>query len=909
MSLAGTTPPDSRFRGWWAARCVPWWQVALCVVVLGTAPLPAQESAETRAFNAAARAFDLDTFERAEREFEAFVQSFPDSPQTPEAVLYLARAAIRQQKFQPAVELLTTHLSKAGALADRYRYHLGEAYLEGTNYQAAAETFARLIQEYPQSPRLLEASYGEALARFRLQDWTGVIARLQDPQGTFRTEAKGRSADELVARGHVLLGEALFEDRQYAAAEMVLRALNERDLLPEYKWRRQYLLSRLLVADRRPAEALSASTNLLALAAAAGQRNFLAESVALRGQIFEQLNDLEAAILTYTNNLADTVPAERRRQAFLKTIELTLSQDRMLDAAQKLETFFAQYPQEAGSDVALLTLGELHLKQGLVAGPTNLVGAATNVVGATNHLLAALGQFDKLLATFTNSPLRAKAQLNRGWCLWLNGNLAACAAAFDAAAEQLPFSEDQAVARFKLADAQFRQKDFTNALQNYRAVLSNFTRLPRVIHSLGTQALYQILRASLEVGDLPGATAAVREVLRDYPQSSYAERGLLLVGQSYTHAGRPDEARAVLAQFVRRSPESPLRPEVERALARTFVEERQWSQAIAQYQECLKACGTNELRPPVLFDLAWAHYQAGADTNAFGLFTNFIAQFPAHPLAQSAQFWLGGFFYGQKDFVNAEKSFQDVFQKWPVSSLSYAARMMAGRAAFARQLFSDARGYFTNLLNDTVNDTNCPQDIVAEAFFALGDTLWLEETDPNQPLQKIEEARVAFRRIPESYPTNRLVPLAWGRVGDCCLRLATEDSKFYESALEAYQKVLAPELKADLSARCQAEMGLGIVLERQAQLRKPPESVVLLKAALDHYLNIVAASNVRDGEEVEPLWLKEAGLAAGSLAERLQQWNVALKLYERLKSALPTLGPVLDKKIEKVQQQMGAEKG
>ena len=144
---------------------------------------------------------------------------------------------------------------------------------------------------------------------------------------------------------------------------------------------------------------------------------------------------------------------------------------------------------------------------------------------------------------------------------------------------------------------------------------------------------------------------------------------------------------------------------------------------------------------------------------------------------------------------------------------------------------------------------------------------------------------------------------------NCCLRLAAEDSKFYDNALETYQKVLAPELKTEIGARCQTEMGLGMVLERQAQLKKPPESTALLKAALEHYLNIVAAKNVRDGEELEPLWLKEAGLAAGSLAEKLQQWNVALKLYERLKSVLPTLGPAMDKKLEKVQQQMGAEKG
>jgi tetratricopeptide (TPR) repeat protein len=670
-------------------------------------------------------------------------------------------------------------------------------------------------------------------------------------------------------------------------------------------------LCRVQMADERLASALAGTSNLVSLAVATGQRGRIAESHALRGEILERRNDLDAAIGCYTNNLANDMPADRRRQAFLKTIELTLALNRILDAAQRLEAFFAQYPQDAGSDVALLTLGEVHLKQHLLNAQSGVTNAVTNLVaGATNNLQAALGQFDKLLATFTNSPLAGQAQLNRGWCFWVEGRTNESLLAFKAAVEALPFSEDQAVARLKLADAQFAVGDCTNALRNYGGVASNYTSLPRVRDNLTALALYQALRASLQIGDLEGATDALRRVLRSYPGGLFGDRGLLLVGQGYAQAGRPGDARAIFETFLQQSPDSPLRPEVKLAVARTYGEAKDWDRAIAQYRDWLEAFGTNALRPDAAFDLAWASYQAGSASNALNLFTNLLADFPAHRLAPQAQYWLGDFYYVQADFVNAQINYQRVFENpiWPPSMLSYQARMMAGRAAFARQVWKDAGDHFRVLIN--ANDTNCPPELVAESYFALGDTLSLQDTDTADPLKRFEEAKTAFRRIPQLFPASALAPRAWGRIGDCCLQQAgaSQDSKYYDSATNAYQKVLAPELNADVSTRCQAEMGLGLVLEKEAALQKAPEKTAALKEALDHYLNIVYGKGLDEGEELDPVWLKEAGLAAARLAEELKQWDVAMKLYERLATALPPLRPAMEKKIERAREQGAGER-
>src|SRR5881296_2674604 len=119
--------------------------VAACGLLLLAAQAAHAQTAEARTYAAGVSAFDDGAFELAEKYFAEFLQSYANSARIPEAILYRARAALRQQQNKVAADLLTTNLSRAGQLADRYQYWLAEAYRQSTNYQAAAESFARLM--------------------------------------------------------------------------------------------------------------------------------------------------------------------------------------------------------------------------------------------------------------------------------------------------------------------------------------------------------------------------------------------------------------------------------------------------------------------------------------------------------------------------------------------------------------------------------------------------------------------------------------------------------------------------------------------------------------------------------------------------------------------------------------------
>jgi len=863
----------------------------ICTVTVVSAQTP-----ETRAYEAAEGAFKDRIPELADKYFREFIQAYPNSPRVPQAILYRARAALLRHDTEAATGLLTTNAARATQLQDEYRYWLAETHREATNYTAAADTFASLVRDFPASPRVLEATYGEAVARFKLQQWSRVIDLLRATNAPFAKEAQARPNHELALRGQLLLADALLENGDASAAEAALLSLAQRELAAEFRWRSQYLLCRIRLAQGRAADALAAGTNLVALAAATGQRQFIAESHAVHGAVLERLTDYGAAIAAYQRNITENSPPEYRRQALLRIIQLTLEQNKLNEATEKLESFFAQYSDDAASEVALLTLGELNLRRHL-ASLANRTNAAPVT---TNFLQVALSHFDRLTTNNPPSPFIGEAHLNRGWCFWFDGRMPEAQQAFQLATSKLPHSESEAVARFKLADVQFQLRDYTNALAGYRAVINDYKGLPRVQEELISHALYQLLRVTLELKDLPAASTAVQELLRSHSESPFAEPSLLLLGQDLAKNLRARDARNLFAQFVRLYPDSPLRAEVELAIARSYLHERQWEPALQHYEAWLNRFGrTNQLRSRAEFSYADANYQAGRLTNALPLFTNFLARFPNDPNAPAAQYSVGALYYAQKDYVNAESTFQRLFQStnWSGHKLTYEARIMAARSAAARQDYKAAYDYSVALASLT--DTNAAE-LTVDAFFIAGESLIQQQGNPTRPLENFELAITAFNKIIQLHPTNSSAPLAWGRIGDCYFQLASQDPKLYDNATNAYFKVLTSPV-ADVSARSQARVGIGIVLERLAKTTDPE----LWRTAFESYYSVADPRNLRDGEKLDPYWFYNAGLAAARLSEEHQEWETAMRIYQRMIDALPALRPGLERKLEKAREQLG----
>jgi TolA-binding protein len=697
------------------------------------------------------------------------------------------------------------------------------------------------------------------------------------------------------------LSEAQLARQDYRAAGEALAPLARLQLAPDAAWRRQHLLCRIQLAEGRTAEALQGTTNLMALAAAAAQVNLVADSAAFQASLLERLGRPEEAVAAYQKNLSEGVAPERQREALWKITQLSLAQNQIAAAARMLQRFLDQYPQARSADMALLTLGEVRLRQYVAGSQTNEVATvATNAPAVTNSLDLALNALQEMARRFPQSPLLGQAHLDLGWCFWLTNRMAEAQTNFQAAVERLPLSTNLAFAYFKLADTQFRLKNFAGAGANYRAIIEKFRGLPEVETNLFEPALYQVVQAGLAAGDLAAATNALAKLLAWYPAGFHTDRALLLAGQAVSGQRNPERARQMYADFVQAAPGDPLRPEVELAIARTYEEENQWTNAIRQYDRCLASFTNSDVRPQAEFYRAQATYRAGDETNALLRFTNFVAQFPTNPLTPLAQMWVGDYYFQAGAPVEAEKSYKWLFQtNQPASELTYQAQMMAGRAAFARQAWGDARGYFTNLYNTT----NCATDLRIQALLACGDC-YMSQDSTNKAADYQEAIRV-FNRICEAYPTHPLAPLAWGSKANALLQWA-KSSQQYEEATNAFQQVLV-STNAGIAARSQAAVGLALVLENLAE-NSGTNRAVLLNLALTNCLDVFVGSIRREGEEPDLFWMKEAGLRAGHLAELLEKWPQAINVYRKLQELVPAAVAKFDNDILRCRQRLSGVK-
>lgn len=844
-------------------------------------------------------------YDYAEKLYQEFVARHPDSAALPEAILGQAEASYRQRKYDEALKLLREHLAKAGNLSDQFEYWIGENLFSKGEIEQAETAFAGVISRYPASTNILKSALAQADTYYQRKNYEKTVSLLSDPAGAFaNAQVRTPRADPAI-KGTLLLGESLFELKRYGEIESALAKLPS-DLKAGPAWQKSALLARTMMATDRAAEAEAGMTNLLAQAAATGDAEIMAETHAINGAILEQLKRPAEALAAYQPNLKPEVAEKWRRQAIAKTVELSQAANGPAATLSDLELLSAQGLDEPARDLVQLTMGELRL--GLFYGlpPAERAEPSRYSTNASNFIFTALANFTNVITGFTNSPYLPKAWLDRGWCDWELRRWPAASESFGEAAGRLTDGVDKAKALFKLGDSFYQQKQFANALTNYSKLVREFGDLPPVKEGLLDQAYYQMIQAAIQTTNQGEAEFAVKALLAQFPGKFYAERGLLLVGQFLNDIDQPEKSRAVLENFSNRFPNSTLAPEIELAIARTYELNNKWPEAASIYDKWIHHYTNHASLPSAEFSHAFALYQAGELTNSVAALTNFVARFPDNELAPKAFVKLGNYYDSIKEFQLAELNYQQVFSpphytNWPISRLTYEAQIFASRAALGYQDYNAALSYVTKMLNesggscpsnevDFVGANCCPRDIYAEGLFAYGD---IYTADSSKDIKRFETGRTAFQQLVDNFPESSLVPAALGRIGQCSVQLG-----LLADATNAFTKCMT-DPRATVSERSQAEIELGLALEKEAEKQPPAARKEWLVAARDHYLNVFYKRNVHPekGEVADNRWIQRACEDAARLAISQQDFAAAVGLYEHLRELLPVLADYYDAQI------------
>ncbi len=869
---------------------------------------------ELELYTQASKAFADKFYERAEGQFGEFVQKFPGSTNVSNAILLQGEARFFLRRYDAAVDLLQANAGRAGVLAPDFIFWTAEAQSELGNYSAAAQSYRKVATDFPDSPLRLRASYLEAFCAYQAKDYARVVELLQDPKVTFQRLSKENPTDPASLRGQLLLADALITLSKTDEAKATLKGIATPADQSEFAWEKNYLLARAELPATAPEAALPHLTNALAAAIAAKKPLLEAQTRSLEADVYRKLNRAGDAVSAYEKiGAIEGLPVDQKRLALLKSVELLSTSGATSNALARIETYLGTHTNEPAADLLRIKAGELWIEQFRQLSTDGSRSAA-----ATNALAQARGHLQAVISQYTNSTHLGRAWLNLGWSFWEEGTaldrparIQESETAFLNAAQKLTRSDDQALAFFKMGDAELFLKNAPGARSNYLAVVRNYTDLPQVRNALLDKAYRQLIRSCIEVKDFSAASSYLEDFRKDFPNSPLTEEGIFQFGQALANNGQATEARRVFEDFLRSYPGSGLAPEVRFAEARSFGAEGELQTALRKTDEWLRTYTNHTLRAAVEFRRARLFDKAGQRTNALVLFTNFVVQFPTNSLAPAAQLWVGDYYYEQEQWPIAEQNYQRVFQNtnWLTNPLTYEARLMAAKTAFKRQGYSDARSYLTNLINALSVDTNSSPELSAEAYFVLGD-VFLEEpiTGSTNSVQNFIEAAKVFDRIATQYPSNKLAVLALGKKGDCHLQLASLPAyvESYREATNAYIAVLHSKVEdVPVATRNQAEVGLGLAFKGMAEGKPAAERDQLQKAALDHFLNVVYPN--KPDATPDPYYLKLAGLEAGKLAEFMGNTQAALSLYKTLIKEAPSLKTFWEARIASLQQRLAAQ--
>jgi tol-pal system protein YbgF len=90
--------------------------------------------------------------------------------------------------------------------------------------------------------------------------------------------------------------------------------------------------------------------------------------------------------------------------------------------------------------------------------------------------------------------------------------------------------------------------------------------------------------------------------------------------------------------------------------------------------------------------------KAGSYSIAITGFKDFLTSYPASPLAENAQYWLGEAYYVTRDFDSASGAFKSVLSKWPDSRKAPDALLKLGYTQIAQNKVGEGRATLSQVV-------------------------------------------------------------------------------------------------------------------------------------------------------------------------------------------------------------------
>lgn len=787
-------------------------------------------------------------YELARQKFEAFVDRAFFKNSKAQGTLFAAQALFAQGKYAETVELLRERRNWASRddIEGGFVFWTARAEYELGEYSAVTQTLYRFEREYRDDENVTQVARLRTHALMRLGDHEAALRNMASFQERYPTSPE--APDNLLDWAGLLL-----EDNRLTDAERLLRQIVDQYPDRDAAQTARLWLGRLLVDRGELADAKS----LLDPVARAKEDQSTPET---RSEAWLAL----AAIAVAQTNFPAALDAYERGEKVTDDIDLKLehriARARLLartgnpdTAIRLLESAVASAPTNPVAGEAQLALADILLDQSLYAD--------------------AFQAYQGYLAAFTDPDGLSRARMGRGWALWNLKRYSEAAAVFEQAAALVTNATMREEALIKAADSYFANAQYKLAVDAFGKVLTEFPS-----SALAPQVMLQLAEAHARNKEYPVAENLLRDVRARFPADPLAVRAAMRLASLREEQGDWSGAVELYNRLLGEQPTEAVRAEVLLRSGLASFRGGEFQVALDSFEKLLKEFPDTSAAEEAFYQRGRALYLLGQTKRGLQVAQQFLERYPTSAVVPEVRFWIAEQQFNTGAFAEAQSNFTALVRAYPMSDWADDALYWAGRAAVAQEDYRGGLSLFNEL---TRVYTNSP--LVPDARFAQGDAL--------SSLGEYAGALLAFDDIVRRYPTHPLADRARGRQGDCQFMLGAERPERYQEAISSYRSLLDSPT-ATPALLLQAQYKIGRAYERLGRNGE----------AFRYYLDTVYGwlQARAQGQFIEPVWFVRAAFDAAALKESEQQWDEAIRIYERvIETALPA-GADAEKRIQKI---------
>ncbi len=196
------------------------YKLIVVVFLLVATLLVAQVSEEEKDFIYGKRLYKEGFFDLAAIQFENFVEDYPASPKSPEALFLAAECAFSSGQFQKAQKMYMKLILKypASSFVDKAQFRIAECFEKSGKIKDAIASYSRIYTFTSGSPWIAKSLYRSSKLSFEIGNLIGAESLLKELLGSKTTE-------EYRSKASFLLSQVYVKEEKYEKAIQLLKSL------------------------------------------------------------------------------------------------------------------------------------------------------------------------------------------------------------------------------------------------------------------------------------------------------------------------------------------------------------------------------------------------------------------------------------------------------------------------------------------------------------------------------------------------------------------------------------------------------------------------------------------------------------------------------------------------------------